>query len=116
MDGMGFAFEGIDWFGRSRDQEFGKPIDDTSTFPLDGQDVTVDGPAGVAAVMADSKEVATCIAGQWVSYAAGIPDQDASACLVQRISERMQESGGLRGMVIETVMSDWYRRGPGATK
>jgi hypothetical protein len=112
MDGMGFAFEGIDWLGRSRELEFEKPIDDTSTFPLDGKDVTVDGPVGLASAMAESEAVATCLARQWVSYAAGMPDKKETVCLVGQIAEDMQQPEGLRKMVLTFVSSDWYRRGP----
>jgi hypothetical protein len=113
MDGMGFAFESIDWLGRSRDQEFGKPIDDTSTFPLDGEDVTVDGPSGLAGALQNSEDAATCVARQWVSYAGGIPDKKEAACLVESISVGLGEPGGLRAMILASVTSDWYRRGPG---
>lgn len=113
MDGMGFAFESIDWLGRSRDEEFGKPIDDTSTFPLDGADVTVDGPAGLAGALQHSDDAATCVARQWVSYAGGIPDKKEAACLVESISAELGQAGGLRAMILASVTSDWYRRGPG---
>jgi hypothetical protein len=113
MDGMGFAFESIDWLGRSRDEEFGKPIDDTSTFPLDGHDVTVDGPAGLAEVMAASAGVAKCFAQQWTSYGGGVPDKKEAACLVEDLAFEVQEPGGLRAMILGFVTSDWYRKGPG---
>lgn len=116
MDGMGFAFESIDWLGRSRTEEFGKPIDDTTSFPLEGNEVSVQGPDGLAAVLSESAAVATCVARQWVSYGAGMPDQNESACLVQRMAEGMQEPDGLRSMVRELVRSDWYRRGPEVAK
>lgn len=115
MDGMGFAFESIDWLGRSRDLEFGKPIDDTSSFPLDGKTVTVDGPVVLASVMAESEGVSSCLARQWVSYAAGMPDKKEAACLVKQVAEDMQQPEGLRKMVLTFVSSDWYRRGPGQT-
>jgi hypothetical protein len=111
MDGMGFAFESIDWLGRSRTEEFGKPIQDETTFPLDGADVTVDGAPGLAAALVESDSVATCVARQWVSYAAGVPAQEESACLVQKIADRLSEPAGLRNMVRELVKSDWFRRG-----
>lgn len=113
MDGMGFAFEGIDWLGRSRDEEFGKPIDDQSTFPLDGQDVTVDGPPGLAEVMAASPGVAECVARQWTSYGAGMPDKEETDCLLEQLAVELQEAEGLRAMILTFVTSDWYRRGPG---
>ncbi len=114
MDGIGFAFERIDWLGQSRDQEFGKPIDDSSTFPLDGADVSVQGVAGISAVMAESPAVGACVARQWVSYGAGIPDKDEAACLVEKLSLDLSQPGGLRAMILGFVSSDWYRRGPGA--
>jgi len=113
MDGMGFAFESIDWLGRSRDEEFGKPIDDVTTFPLDGVDVTVDGPPGLAEVVGDSPGVAKCVAQQWASYGAGTPDKEETACLVERLAEEVQGPEGLRTMILTFVTSDWYRRGPG---
>jgi hypothetical protein len=113
MDGIGFAFEGIDWIGRSRDEEFGKPIDDTSTFPLGGQEVTVEGAPGIAAVMADSPDVGLCIARQWASYGGGVPDKEEAECLVESLAVLAAEPGGLRKMILGFVTSDWYRKGPG---
>lgn len=116
MDGMGFAFEGIDWLGRSRDTEFDKPIDDSSTFPLDGKTVNVEGPAGLAGVMADSPSVAKCVVRQYASYGGGIPDKKEANCLVEHLAEEAQQTGGLREMILGFVVSDWYRRGPEEAK
>ena len=112
MDGMGFAFEGIDWLGRSRNEELGKPIDDSSSFPLDGDEVTVEGPAGLASVMAESESVAKCVAQQWASYGGGVPDKPETKCLIEALAARAQEKAGLRAMIIGFVASDWYRRAP----
>jgi hypothetical protein len=114
MDGIGFAFEGLDWLGRSRDQEFGKPIDDSSTFPLDNVEVTVEGVSGLANEMATSPGVGECVARQWLSYGAGVPDKAEAACLVDALATDLTQPGGLRAMILGFVSSDWYRRGPGA--
>lgn len=116
MDGIGFAFESIDWLGRSRDEDKGKPIDDSSTFPLDGADVTVDGIAELAAALADSPAVGSCVARQWTSYGAGTPDKDETACLVEQLAADSQGPDGLRAMILGFVESDWYRRGPEASE
>jgi hypothetical protein len=115
MDNVGFAFEGIDWLGRSRDQELGKAIDDSATFPLDDGEVTVDGPSGIGAALGDSESAARCMARQWVSYAGGVPDKTEAKCLVEQLSLDIQEPGGLRAMILGFVTSDWYRKGPGGT-
>ena len=112
MDGMGFTFESLDWLGRYRDEEHGKPIDDASTFPLDGVDVTVKGPVELAAALADSGTAPTCIARQWTSYAAGTPDKEATACLIEQLAADAREPDGLRAMILGLVASDWYRMAP----
>lgn len=112
MDGMGFTFESLDWLGRHRDEEHGKPIDDASTFPLDGADVTVKGPVELAAALADSGTAPTCIARQWTSYAAGTPDKEATACLIEQLAADAREPDGLRAMILGLVASDWYRMAP----
>ena len=113
MDGIGFTFESIDWLGRSRSEEFGKPIDDSATFVLDGEEVTVDGVAEMAAALGSSADIANCVARQWASYGAGIPDKDETACLVEHLASEAQGEGGLRAMILAFVASDWYRLGPG---
>ena len=110
MDNIGFAFEGIDWLGQSRDEEFGKPIDDFATFPLDGEQITVQGSAGLGQALAESETAASCIARQWVSYAGGIPDKAEATCLVEHLAGEVQQTAGLRAMIIGFVTSDWYRK------
>jgi hypothetical protein len=110
MDGMGFAFESLDWLGRYRAEENGKPIDDSSTFPLDGASVTVEGPVELATVLADSETAPTCIARQWASYAAGTPDKEEAACLIEQLAADAREPDGLRAMILGMVASDWYRK------
>lgn len=109
MDGLGFAFESLDWLGRYREEEHGKPIDDRSTFPLDGAEVTVEGPVGLATVLADSVTAPACIARQWTSYAAGTPDKEEAACLIEQLAADARQPDGLRAMILGMVASDWYR-------
>jgi hypothetical protein len=111
MDNIGFAFEAIDWLGQSRDEEFGKPIDDTATFPLDGEEIHVEGPAGLAQALAESPNAAACFARQWVSYAGGVPDKAEAKCLVEKLAGDLHDPGGLRAMIVGFVASDWYRKG-----
>lgn len=113
MDGIGFTFEKIDWLGRSRTEEYGKPIDDSASFSLDGETVDVVGVAEMAAALGGSSDIASCVARQWVSYGAGMPDKEDADCIVADLAEKANGEGGLRAMILSFVTSDWYRRGPG---
>lgn len=115
MDGIGFTFETLDWLGRYRTEELGKPIDDSATFMLDGEQITVRGVAEMAAALGDSADIASCVAGQWASYAAGMPVQEEAACIVEDLAEQANAPNGLRNLIVSFVTSDWYRRGPGET-
>ena len=111
MDGIGFAFESYDWLGRSRDTEAGRPIDDTGTFVLGGDEVSVDGAIELAEEMASTRAVASCVARQWAQYASGIPTTRDTACLVDSMAVELRGEGGLREMILAHVTSDWFRRG-----
>lgn len=111
MDGIGFAFESYDWLGRSRDTEAGRPIDDTGSFTMGGETVSVDGAIELADRMASTRAVAACVARQWAQYASGIPTTRDTACLVDAMAGELEGEGGLREMILAHVTSDWFRRG-----
>jgi hypothetical protein len=113
MDGIGFAFESIDWLGRSRDQENGRALDDLSNFKLAGQELTVDGVAQLAAKLADSSAIADCVGRQWARYATGIEETKDGECLMRRLGEELPARGGLRQMMMTYLTSDWFRRARG---
>jgi hypothetical protein len=113
MDGIGFAFERIDWLGRSRDRENGHDISAVSTFLLGGQEVTVDGAPQLAQKMAESEAVADCVARQWARYATGVRETSEGECLMQRLGEEIPKSDGLSQMMLTYLSSDWFRRARG---
>ena len=67
----------------------------------------------MAAALGGSSDIATCVARQWVSYGAGMPDKEEADCIVADVAEKANGEGGLRAMILAFVTSDWYRRGPG---
>lgn len=113
MDGIGFSLEKLDWLGRSRDEDNGATIDDTSTFPLGGQDVTVTGAVELGASLADSPEVAACVSRQWLRYSLGVTETHDADCLVNELAADARASDGLEQMIVKALTSDWFRRGPG---
>jgi hypothetical protein len=111
MDGIGFAFESLDWLGRSRLEQGGGPVDDSTTVFIGGEELDVDGVTELAAVLSTQDEVATCVARQWASYATGVPDNDDAACLIEQLGARISGADGLREMMLIYLTSDWFRRG-----
>ncbi len=112
MDGLGFAFEGYDWLGRSRSfDEEGRAIDDASSFAIDGEEIAVDGAVELAHELADLVAVDRCIARQWTRYATGVPESAAAECLVRDLSEDLSGPAGLAEMILAELTSDWFRRG-----
>jgi hypothetical protein len=112
MDGIGFALEKLDWLGRFREQENGAPIDDSSIFPLGAAEVNVTGAAELGATLAASPDVAACVSRQWLRYSLGITETRAADCLVADLAATVSGSAGLERMIIKTLTSDWFRRGP----
>jgi hypothetical protein len=113
MDGIGFALEKLDWLGRFREEENGTAVDDESTFELGGGEVTVRGAAELGQALAESPDVAECLARQWLRYAAGVVESKDADCLVAELAEDVRGSAGLERMIVKTLTSDWFRRGPG---
>lgn len=110
MDGIGFTFEGYDWLGRGRTEELGRPIDTSGEFLLGDSDVVVDDAIGLTEELAESWDVAVCVASQWTRYATGIRETADSVCLIDHMAEDAREEGGLRAMIMAYVTSDWFRR------
>lgn len=115
MDGIGFSLEKLDWLGRTRTDDNGVTIDDSSTFPLGDEDVTVKGAVELGTLLASSPEVAACVSRQWLRYSLGVTETHDADCLVNELATNAQGSAGLEQMLVKALTSDWFRRGPGAT-
>jgi hypothetical protein len=115
MDGIGFSLEKLDWLGRTRDDDNGVAINDTSTFPLGAADVTVTGAVELGTQLAGSQEVATCVSRQWLRYSLGVTETHDADCLVNELATGAQGMDGLEHLIVKALTSDWFRRGPGKT-
>ncbi len=95
IDGVGFAFEHYDALGRYRDTEFDLPIDARGEV-VDAGDA--DGPIAdaldLAARVASSDRVRTCVATHYVRYALGRLESRADDCQLRALADRLAESGG----------------------
>jgi mono/diheme cytochrome c family protein len=112
MDGVGFAFEDLDWLGRSRREDAqGRAVDATASLSLLGMKLEVDGAVELASALSQHPAVAECVAKQWLRYASGVAETGDSRCLVQRMSTQIKQEDGLHEMLLAYLGSAWFRRG-----
>jgi hypothetical protein len=68
---LGFAFENLDGIGKWRTTDNGQPINAKSTYEIDGQMVSFDGPVELMQIIAKSQQGNACYAKHWVEYLYG---------------------------------------------
>ena len=84
IDPIGFAFEHFDGAGRWREKDGAHEIDDSGAILHSvSTDGTFHGVAGLAAKLAESKEVERCFTGLWTSFALGIARGEGYACMLE---------------------------------
>ncbi len=108
MDGIGFAFEHFDHFGRWRELDRGHPVDATSDFRLGTSRVSVDGAVELSAALADRREVAECVARQWSRFGSGVVESSELDCTIAAMADALEADGGLREMILTYVSSPWF--------
>ncbi|HEX6245417.1 MAG TPA: DUF1588 domain-containing protein, partial [Polyangiales bacterium] len=114
MDGVGFAFEQLDWLGRWRDTDpQGRSIDAAVSTTLLGVELKAEGAVQLMAALDQHPAVADCVAKQWLRYASGVAETGDSRCLVQRMSALVKQEDGLNQMLLTYLGSAWFQRGRG---
>jgi hypothetical protein len=112
MDPIGLGFESYDPIGAFRTMDGGSPVD--ATGELIEVDETVaglfDGPIELSQKLANSDDVADCMASQWFRYALGRVESTADACTMAAIRKGFYVSGhNIRELLTEIVKSDAFR-------
>lgn len=86
MDPIGFGFEHYDGVGTYRTTDQNRPIDASGTIELDGQMHTFNGAIELTRLLAQSSEVQTCFATQWLRYALNRWDSSDDAASIQSVA------------------------------
>jgi len=111
IDGIGFAFESFDWFGRYRTTENGLPIDASGRLVADGMVREVADAVELADALAESDQARECFAEMWITYAAGRSPTAEDGCLMAEMAAELDAPGGLRAMLVRLFGSDEFLRG-----
>lgn len=115
IDSFGFGFEHYDAIGAYREIDNGKPVDARVT--LVGTDVTgeVDGAIELSEKLAQSTQVAECAVSRWFRYARGRAIEPVDRCVLERLNERFQQSGGdILELMVDLTLSPDFRYRPAA--
>ena len=84
----GFAFEGFDAVGRTRQQDNGEAVDTTGSITLDGQAVPFENAADLVEALAVSDEAQDCYVSRWLEFTYGRRLADPDVELRDELAEQ----------------------------
>lgn len=112
MDPIGLGFENYDPIGAYRTSDGLGAVDATGAFHGTAPDLagSFSGAIELVNKLAQSEEVADCVANQWFRFSLGRMESQNDACSVQSIREGFQASGGnVRALLTRIAISDAFR-------
>jgi len=115
MDPIGLAFEHYDAIGQYRERDNGQPLDvsgEISGTPDTTLGGAFDGPAELAAKLANSQQVRACVATQFFRFASGRTEGTADACSLATMQRAFDAANGdVIDLIVATTQTDafWYR-------
>jgi Protein of unknown function (DUF1592)/Protein of unknown function (DUF1588)/Protein of unknown function (DUF1595)/Protein of unknown function (DUF1585) len=113
MDPIGLGFESYDGIGRYRTTDGGKPVDASGALTGTDVDGPFNGVAELAAKLATSTTVETCVATQWFRYSMARAEQVADTCSLASLTKNFHDAGAdLRTLPLAIVQTPafLYRR------
>jgi hypothetical protein len=110
MDPIGYAFEHYDGIGRYRTTDQNLPVDSSGTIPLDGEKKTFTDAVGLAALLAGSPQVQTCLTRQMVRYALNRWDTAADVASIQAADAAFKSAGtDIRTLITNIATTRTFR-------
>jgi hypothetical protein len=110
INAPGYALENFDAVGAWRDIEYGEPVDPTGSFPLDEEQVDVDGPIDLVNRIADSEAAGACYLTQWYRYGFARGETDADHCTIDALNERMAGQGyNVKELLVALSLTKTFR-------
>jgi hypothetical protein len=94
FDPIGFGLEHYDAVGLFRETEAGKPIDASGQILVSDAQGRFDGALELATRLASSKDVQSCYADRWLSFAYGRPHLPEDACSRQSLQAAFATANG----------------------
>jgi hypothetical protein len=108
---LGFALEKLDAVGAWRTTDNGQTIDASSSYTLDGQTVSYDGPVALAKAIAASQQGHACYARRWAEYLYGRdidPSNKADTDLVTNAGAISHTNPSARNLILNLVTTESF--------
>lgn len=108
---IGFAFEGYDGVGRSRDTENGYPVDTSGAITSGDMIGEVDGAWDLVHQLAASATVRDCIVKQWFRSRARRVESSADQAIIEKLTGALSSDGDrIRALVVALSEEDAFYR------
>lgn len=104
----GFAFENYDAVGAFSLTENGFDVDTASTFRLDGQEVSFDGPVEFSNVLAESADAHACYAKNWLQFGYGRAAQKGDDLTIEELTEA-SAVGNVQDLILALTQTKAFR-------
>ncbi|MEZ4286873.1 MAG: DUF1592 domain-containing protein [Polyangiales bacterium] len=92
INAAGFAFENFDDLGQFRTEEFGFPVDATTSFQFYARTMPFDGASQLAHGMVENFEAHDCYSRHWLEYLFGREASGADSGLIQRLGDESRDN------------------------
>ena len=113
IDPPGFALEDFDALGRHRTTENGFPIDARGGIPILGvDDLTVNGGAELAAIVARAPELGVCFTRRVLRFALGRGETAEDLTAAKPVLDLIESGAGLRDILVATLMTHPFLHRP----
>jgi hypothetical protein len=110
VNAPGYALETFDAVGAWRETDNGEPVDPTGSFPLDGDQTSVNGPIDLITQLAESESAGSCYLKQWYTYGFAREESEADACTIEVLNERFKEGGySPKEMLVAFTLTKTFR-------
>jgi hypothetical protein len=94
IDGIGFAFEAFDAVGAWRTAEAGMSVDSSAELVGTDVDGPLNGAVALTGRLAESRQVADCVAYTWMRFALGLDRSQMNMSAVSPVADQFWASGG----------------------
>jgi hypothetical protein len=108
---LGFAFEKLDAVGGWRTTDNGQPVDAASSYNIDGQMVSYDGPVQLSQIIAQSQQGHACYARHWAEYLYGRdidPANQADSDLVVNAGAISRTNPSAKHLILNLVTTESF--------